>query len=62
MGIIDNFNCEGICQEAYCNNKYTHILWLTMDEFKFSVLFCEKHYDEIVLKLIDKKIEVQNES
>ena len=59
MAKIDNYNCEGMCQEECCDAKYTHIIWMTMSGFKFCQLFCEKHYDEMVLQLIDKKIEVE---
>ena len=59
MGAIENYNCEGMCQHETCQEKYTHIIWLKMNDFRFSQLFCKEHNDEFELMLIDKRIEVK---
>jgi len=61
MGEIENFNCEGLCQEALCKEKYTHALWFYLCEYRISTLFCKSHYDLIELKLINKQLEIENE-
>ena len=50
MGLIENHNCDGFCQEEYCSKKYTHTQKIKVHGMFFYILFCEKHWDEFVDK------------
>lgn len=45
MGKIEKFNCEGLCQQQYCDQKYTHVLQFELEGFVFNLMLCEKHHD-----------------
>ncbi len=55
MGLIEKYNSEGLCQEEYCNNPYTHSEWFEVDGFKFLVLFCEKHWNDFINRYLEAK-------
>jgi hypothetical protein len=50
VGAIENFNCEGKCQEECCDEKYTHFQKIKVHGMFFIILFCEKHWGEFVNK------------
>jgi len=56
MSKIDNFNCEGMCQEQCCNEKYTHFLMVEIDGMVFSILLCEKHHEQLENKFLRMEI------
>lgn len=45
MPKIENFNCDGICNEKACSDKYTHFIPIRINEIDLIILFCEKHHD-----------------
>ena len=40
---IQNYNCEGLCIETMCNNKYTHSVVKVINGMKCILSFCELH-------------------
>lgn len=58
MGLIENFNCEGLCQEEYCQEKYTYVFWFSINGFRFGALLCERHYNDLLNSI--KRGEVLN--
>jgi hypothetical protein len=48
MGIIENFNCDGLCSEKYCSNKYTHFAEKEINGLKILIFLCEKHYEKFL--------------
>ncbi len=60
MDEIENYNCEGMCCQAHCDEKYTHFLNRELYGLKLHFAFCKNH-SEIVEQFIwrtksDKKI------
>lgn len=43
MEDIDNYNCEGMCAEKHCSNKYTKHTAITHNGLKLFVCLCDKH-------------------
>jgi hypothetical protein len=52
MAKIENFNCEGLCQNQFCDCKYTHSILLKVKDIEFFVLLCEEHYNELQNKIL----------
>ena len=40
---IDNYNCEGLCQEKYCALPYTHCETIRSHGLLILISLCEKH-------------------
>jgi hypothetical protein len=46
MNNIENYNCEGMCVEETCNNRYTKHTSLKLNGMKVHILLCEKHAEQ----------------
>lgn len=50
MNKISNDNFNGLCNEKYCNKKYTHIFTLYLFKKEFILPLCSKHYYSLLNK------------
>lgn len=57
MGEIENYNFEGLCQEEYCDKKYTHVIWERINNRKYALLLCEDCHEKIMVG-IDEDINI----
>jgi hypothetical protein len=48
MPKIENYNCDGLCSQSYCDKKYTHFHTIQIKDMKVYLPFCEKHYEEFI--------------
>ncbi|VVB71139.1 Uncharacterised protein [uncultured archaeon] len=46
MEKIVNYNCDGICIEETCSQKYTRHTTYELKGMKLKFAFCEKHAEE----------------
>lgn len=46
MEKIQNYNCEGLCVEENCDEKYTHFCKKKVNGIKVILAFCRKHAEE----------------
>jgi len=57
MEKIINYNFEKLC-----NNKYTHIIRVKINDIKFIIPICKKHAKEYKNKLInDNKLKIEKD-
>ena len=54
MGIIENDNCKGLCQEQYCDDKYTHFYWVEIINTRYFLVLCEEHYNRLLEGYLNK--------
>ena len=54
MGEIENYNCDGLCIQEFCSEKYTHMIKHNLLGLKLVLGFCKKHGKEIEDKLWNK--------
>ncbi len=62
MQKIENYNCEGLCIQAYCDSKYTHFTNQKIHGVKLNLCFCEKHAIEFENNFIDSFLTHKKES
>ena len=43
MSKIQNYNCDGLCSEKYCSERYTHFFTQELNGLKLIIAFCKKH-------------------
>ena len=46
MQEIENYNCDGLCQEKYCSERYTHFTTIEICGLKIIISLCKKHAEE----------------
>ena len=46
MEDIVNFNCDGLCIQKHCDQKYTKYTNQKINGMEIGLAFCEKHADE----------------
>lgn len=51
-GIIENYNCDGLCCEFICNRRYTHYIKLCIYNNTIVLGFCKKHYDMFLSEML----------
>lgn len=42
---IINYNFDGMCSEAHCSNKYTHVVSITHNGIELMIPLCKTHAD-----------------
>ena len=46
MQIIENNNCEDLCDNAYCDEEYTHFEKVFINGMEIIITLCKKHAEE----------------
>ena len=46
MSKIANYNCDGLCIEEYCSDRYTHFTTQKINGMGLVLGFCEKHMED----------------
>ncbi len=49
MSKIENYNCEGLCSEEFCDKRYTHFYNFEIGNIKVLIPFCYEHYEKFHL-------------
>ncbi len=60
MDKIINYNCDGLCIEETCSDKYTHSQTIELNTLSLVVGFCEEHskvWDKERARIYDTLIE-----
>lgn len=47
-GLIVNFNCDGMCSQKTCNQRYTHFITKNIDGMDLFIPLCQRHYNQIM--------------
>ncbi len=57
MNEIENYNCQGLCVQQFCNERYTHMTTIKLYELDLVLGMCKKHaeeFDNNILKGVEK--------
>lgn len=57
MQKIGNYNCEGMCIEKCCSQRYTHFMTLKINEIELVLSFCKEHsevFENFILKKLNE--------
>jgi hypothetical protein len=59
MEQIEKYNCEGLCMEQFCGERYTRFRIIEVFGMKLTFSFCDKHAEQFELneqKIIEKEV------
>jgi len=46
MELIENNNCQDLCDNAYCSEKYTHFEKVFINGMEIIITLCKEHAEE----------------
>ena len=46
MQEIDKYNCDGLCVQRYCDERYTKFTTKEINGVELHLAFCDKHAEE----------------
>ena len=46
MSGIQNYNCDAMCCQRYCSERYTHFCEIVLNGVELHLAMCEKHAEE----------------
>lgn len=50
MEKIENYNCEGLCQQETCDKKYTQYAIVKINGMDIHLAFCDEHAREFEIR------------
>lgn len=46
MEKIENFNCDGLCDEIHCGSKPTQFQYIKINNMEIIITLCDKHAEQ----------------